>query len=603
MDAEGTTRRAEVERLYRERQAAFGAEAARLERMVRRLAHLRLLVFLAAVAGLGAGLWDLEALDWRWLGPGLGSLIGFAVLVAVHAGVHARFERARLLAALNQEALWRMARDFERLPVPRPPVAPAPSAQADDLDLFGPGSLYQLVCAAHAPQARQRLAGWLLGPAALSELRARQAEVARLAPQVDLRQRLAAATRELREADEPRALVAWAEGPGWLAARPWLGWTARGLTGAMLVAVLLQASGALPLPAWMPLAVLNAILSVVFLGPVGRVFGAFQGSALAFGRYAEALDELEAELPGACRELGGLERLLGLAEVRLSSLVHFPLQVLLLWDFHVLCLLERWQRRAGGRVRAWLEALGEREACCALAARLHEEPGWCLPEVDPAAERLEAEGLAHPLLPPGRAVANDVSLGPPGRLLLVTGSNMSGKSTLLRALGTNAALAMAGGPVAARRLRLPPVRLATSMRVKDSLASGESFFLAELRRLKAVVEAAAGPGPGGEPLLYLLDEILLGTNVRERQLAVAAVLRHLLGRPALGALATHDLSLAEAEGLRDALELVHFRETLEPGEEGEAPRMRFDYQLRPGLTPTTNALALCRLVGLPGPDE
>ncbi len=592
--------RAEVEELYRGREAAFGREGDSLERRARLLAHARLLTFLLGAAGLAGGLWELAAVDWRWLAAGLACLAGFVLLLPLHAGVHARLERARLLAALNREALGRMARDWDAVPLQVPTVPPSSSGLADDLDLFGRGSLYHLVCTAHGPRARQLLADWLLRPAPLDVARARQAAVARLAPEVDARQRLLASTRELAGAGEPGALLAWAEGPTYLGPRPWLGWLARGLGAATLAAIVAQAVGLVRLPLWAPLVVLNAVLSVLHLGPLGAIFTASAGSARALGRYAEAFEVARADLPDARRELRGLERLLGLAEVRLSSLVHFPLQLVLLWDFHVLALLERWQRRAGPAIRGWLEALGELEARSALAALLHEQPGWCLPELDAGADRLAATALGHPLLPPARAVRNDVEVGPAGRLLLVTGSNMSGKSTLLRALGVNALLAMAGGPVCAARLRLPPVRLSTSIRPRDSLAAGESLFLAELRRLKAVVDAAEAAGAA--PLLYLLDEILLGTNVRERQLAVQAVLRHLLARPALGALATHDLSLAEAEGLAAAILPVHFREQLEEGMAGEPPRMRFDYLLRPGLTPTTNALALLKLVGLPGPE-
>jgi DNA mismatch repair ATPase MutS len=194
-------------------------------------------------------------------------------------------------------------------------------------------------------------------------------------------------------------------------------------------------------------------------------------------------------------------------------------------------------------------------------------------------------------------VRNDVALGPPGRFLLVTGSNMSGKSTLLRAIGQNLALAFAGGPACAADLELSPFRLATSFRVRDSVAEGVSTFLAELRRLKSVVDAAQQAATDHAPaVLYLLDEILLGTNVLERQVAVQRVVGHLLKLPAIGAIATHDLSLAGADGIGPACQPVHFRESFTG--EGESPRMTFDYRLRPGLSPTTNALKLLALVGL-----
>jgi uncharacterized membrane protein YgcG len=296
-----------------------------------------------------------------------------------------------------------------------------------------------------------------------------------------------------------------------------------------------------------------------------------------------------------------LESRLGLADARHSAPVHFLLQVLTLWDFHILALLEAWQRDAGRQARRWLTALGEIEALAALAALRFENPGWCLPEVVEGQPELSARGLGHPLLPAARRVGNDVAAGPAGTFLLVTGSNMSGKSTLLRAIGINTVLAQAGGPACAAALRLPPVRLATSILVEDSLAGGISFFLAELLRIKQVVTGADAAEREGVVLLYLLDEVLRGTNSVERRIAVRRVLRHLLARGALGAVSTHDLDLAAGAGLAQAARPVHFRETLIPGPDG--PRMSFDYRLRPGPATTTNALELLRQVGLDLPED
>jgi DNA mismatch repair ATPase MutS len=200
-------------------------------------------------------------------------------------------------------------------------------------------------------------------------------------------------------------------------------------------------------------------------------------------------------------------------------------------------------------------------------------------------------------------VANDVTLGPPGTFLLVTGSNMSGKSTLLRSLGVNVVLAQAGGPVCATSLSLPPLALATSILVEDSLEDGVSFFMAELLRIRKVVDAASRAEGEGRTLLYLLDEILRGTNTRERQIAVRRVLSYLLAKGALGAISTHDLELAEIPELAAASEAVHFRESFAPGAEREGkPVMTFDYQLRSGVATTANALKLLDLVGL-GEEE
>jgi DNA mismatch repair ATPase MutS len=301
--------------------------------------------------------------------------------------------------------------------------------------------------------------------------------------------------------------------------------------------------------------------------------------------------------------LAQLESRIGLADARHSAPLHFVLQVLTLWDFHTLFLLERWQATAGRRARRWLGALGEVEALAALAVLRHENPGWVMPEVASGEPALQAEGLGHPLLPAAGRVGNGVTVGPAGSFLLVTGSNMSGKSTLLRAIGLNVILAQAGGPACAAALRLPPVLLATSVLVEDSLAGGISFFLAELLRIREVVAAADTADREGVTLLYLLDEVLRGTNSAERQIAVRRVLRHLLARGALGAVSTHDLELAAGAGAPDiaaAARTVHFAETLEAGPEG--PRMTFDYRLRPGPASTTNALLLLRQVGLDLPE-
>jgi DNA mismatch repair ATPase MutS len=209
-----------------------------------------------------------------------------------------------------------------------------------------------------------------------------------------------------------------------------------------------------------------------------------------------------------------------------------------------------------------------------------------------------ASDLGHPLLPPGGRVGNDVTVGPPGSFLLVTGSNMSGKSTLLRAIGLNIVLAQAGGPVCAAALRMPPIALATSMRISDSLEYGVSYFLAELRRLKDVVDDAQAARSAGARLpFFLLDEILHGTNTHERQIAARRIIRHLLALEATGVVSTHDLTLGDAPDLKTVSQQVHFTEDFSRGPDG--PAMHFDYRLRPGIATSTNALKLMEIVGLP----
>jgi DNA mismatch repair ATPase MutS len=216
--------------------------------------------------------------------------------------------------------------------------------------------------------------------------------------------------------------------------------------------------------------------------------------------------------------------------------------------------------------------------------------------VSPDADRVAARGLGHPLLPDAQRVVNDVEVGPPGSLLLVTGSNMSGKSTLLRSIGVNVVLAQMGAPVCAEDLSMPPLAVYTSMRVQDSLEAGVSYFMAALQRLKFIVEAARRSPHGAPRLMYLLDEILQGTNTAERQVAVRHILGHLLALPVIGAVTTHDLELGSSPELVQACRSVHFTEGVEDGEEGA--RLSFDYKLRPGVATSRNALKLLRLVGL-----
>jgi hypothetical protein len=573
----------------------------------------------------------------------------FVVLALAHDRRLRELRRTEEMRHIVEEGLARLERDWDRLPlVSEPPrragaeeperasshaaaaaglpsshaEAPSPSGDgagrsvlARDLDLYGRASLFQLLGTAHTPAGKALLRDWLEGAAPPAEVRSRQAAVAELAGLVDFRQGLELAVRGMeRQPPDCEPFLRWAGGEPWLLARPALLWLARAVAALTLAALV-----AVPAWGWTPLLSLllaNLALSNALRAEVGRRLDRVAARRDEMLRYAAALRHVAsqpftgprlAELaatggsPRPAHEwIEVLDRRLSLADARHSAPLHFILQTLLLWDFHVLARLERWQLAAGRQARRWLGALGEIEALAALASLRFENPDWCLPEVVPGEAALAAHALGHPLLPPARLVRNDVTVGPAGTFLLVTGSNMSGKSTLLRAIGVNVVLAQAGGPACAAALRLPPLRLGTSILVEDSLAGGVSFFLAELLRLRQAVEAAGAAQREGVPLLYLLDEVLRGTNSAERRIAVRRVLKHLLARGALGAISTHDLELAAGAGLTEAARPVHFRETLLPGPEG--PRMTFDYILRPGPATTTNALELLREVGLDLPE-
>ncbi|MEZ6136507.1 MAG: hypothetical protein R3C53_16550 [Pirellulaceae bacterium] len=291
-------------------------------------------------------------------------------------------------------------------------------------------------------------------------------------------------------------------------------------------------------------------------------------------------------------------RLANLQRDPVMYIVYLVLQLIVVWDFRVLKRLEAWKAEFGEHVQGWFEGLGTCEALICSSTLADEYPEWAFPEplADPQM-LLSAKQLGHPLISDGARVSNDVALDTRQPLLLVTGSNMAGKSTFMRAAGLNLLLARTGGPVCAAEMQTHLYELATSIRVRDSLRDGVSFFMAELRRLKEVVDLAEQrAGDSSHRIFFLLDEILQGTNSNERQIAVATVLGRLLNFGAVGMVSTHDLDLAHAEEVQAISQVVHFREYFETQDGQEV--MRFDYVMRPGSTPTTNALKLLKLVGL-----
>jgi membrane protein implicated in regulation of membrane protease activity len=601
--------------LYVHRHDTFAAEEARLAGVSFRFSIFRGSLFLAFIACLAVILVRRGNPGWEWWAGAGFWLVAFFWVLPYHDRIIRRQRREGELKRINEEGLLRIARDWAHLPLPslpEPDDAERPTAR--DLNLFGRASLAQLLGTAHTPPGKNALADWLLHPAPPEEIVQRQEAVAELAPEIDLRQQLQVRARPMdqREPDiEP--FLRWAEGEPWLLRRPGLIWLLRILTVLTPAAALAAWLTPLPTGVFLLLATLNIALSYQLRERTHGTFDRIGTREKDFQLYAEALETIAShpvtskELRRIVGELTHQDRpahawmaLLGsrvdLSDVRHSSYLHLPLAALFLWDFHVLLLLETWQRDAGPRARGWLAALGRFEALAALAGLRFEQPDWCFPVIDPAADRWAAEGLGHPLIADGQRVSNDVEVGPAGTFLLVTGSNMSGKSTLLRSIGVNAVLAQAGGPVAATALRMPPVTLATSILVEDSLADGVSFFMAELQRIQKVVAAADRAHAEGRVLLYLLDEVLRGTNSFERQVAVRRVVLHLLRRGAIGAVSTHDLQLAEVEELSAVCVPVHFRETIHPG--GDPP-MTFDYVMRPGVATTVNALKLMELVGLP----
>lgn len=583
------------------RHAARAAAAEKLDRSHARVAGVRLALVVAALA-LAAWGWTRDGVSWR----GEGALAAVFVFVALwHERVERRRDRARLARDFYAGALRRVAGDWPR--ASDESFADERHPYARDLDVVGEPSLLARLDTCQTRLGTATLAGWLLAPADAAEVALRQAAARELSPKLDFREELAVAGAR---ADGPGADVARAI--AWAAAEPPLPAGALWRAGAALVAIATAAlvaaafEGAIASTiAWAAVAVQLAALRLLRERLRDAALGAEAGER-GLQRAIELVARVEREpfaAPGLARRAerlrrvpaAELRRLASLAELLESraNLVVAVLRPVLLWDVNVALALAAWRRRVGPALGDALAALAEIEALAALGTFAHENPAYAWPEVRDHGAAFVATALAHPLLKPGRAVANDVCVGEPGSVALVTGSNMAGKSTLLRAVGCNAALALCGAPVAAASLAMRACQLATSMRVHDSLDEATSLFFAEVKRLKAVVELAGGL----RPVLFLLDEILLGTNSLERGLGARAVVKRLSDAGAAGLVSTHDLQLAALDtDLPGRVTFAHFESSLVGG------KLAFDYLLRPGLATATNALAILRAEGLVPPD-
>ncbi|HYA16349.1 MAG TPA: hypothetical protein VEF06_02730 [Bryobacteraceae bacterium] len=567
-----------------------------------RIAALRLLVFLAAAAIAWFAIGG-QLVIWWIAAP----IAAFIALVSRQARLERDIERTRRAIRFFEHGIARLEHRWQgssenggiRFLDPHHPYAA-------DLDLFGRASLFELLSTARTRGGEARLASWLLAPASPEELRARHEAVGELRPLLDLRERLAVLGDDFRAGVKPEELAAWAGAP----ARPWPG-------GMRLLALILSA-GAFVALIWLlgtDLADRNARIALLAAGLIEAAFAvpmrariletiaAVEEPAHDLDLLSQILETLEAhqfqspllkKLRGliqvdcqpASRRIARLRRLADMIDSRENPIVR-AVGPVILWTTQLGMAVEAWRAENGPQVGGWLEAVSEIEALSALAGYAWEHPEDPFPGFAPAADAcFEAEALGHPLLAGDRCVRNSVSLVSPVRLLIVSGSNMSGKSTLLRAIGVNTVLALAGAPVRAARLRVSPLSLGASIRTMDSLEEGNSRFMAEILRLKQILELPA-------PSLFLVDELLGGTNSHDRAVGSEGLIRALLERGAIGLATTHDLSLARvADALAPAGANVHFEDRLENG------KLVFDYRMRPGIVTRSNALDLMRAVGL-----
>jgi hypothetical protein len=594
---------------YRARLAARRATRDALADLDRRLSVARLAIF-------GAGLlvlllaWRGTATAWLLAAPA----VAFLLTARRHEAVISQRDAAARAITFYERGLARIEDRWQGRGEPGDRFRNDDHPYANDLDLFGRGSLFELLSLARTRAGEAVLAGWLTKPAAPVQITGRQEAVMELTPLLDLRERLSLAGTAVAAGVHDEDLLAWATAPPMLGPA-WGRWLAAGLTVAVMVSGVLWLAGG---EEW-PLLVALGVQAGVAWPLQKRVERALhRGSAAArdldlLGHLLERLEGQQfsspqlvalrhaADASDGRRASDATRSLHRLAELHdwQHNLIFLLLSLPFLWGTHVAWAMESWRRRHGGRIRAWLAAVAEFEALSSLSAYRFEHPRDPFPQLvvtTTGADRalFDGVGLGHPLLPLDRCVCNDVRLDADQRLLVVSGSNMSGKSTLLRTVGINVVLAQAGAPVRAASLRLSPLALGATLRIQDSLQEGRSRFYAEITRVRQLSDLARGP----VPLLFLLDELFHGTNSHDRLVGASGVLRSLLDAGAIGLVTTHDLALtAIADALAPRAANVHFEDWFDAGE------MRFDYRMKPGPVTRSNAIALMRAVGLDVPGE
>jgi hypothetical protein len=584
---------------YQWRRNDRAARVAHYEKIHIRIGNVRLLLAVVAVILVWASL-RAHALSPWWLAAPVVAFVGVA-------SYHSRVLRARELAeravvfyergiARIEDRWAEFGETGERFDDPH-------HVYAGDLDLFGKGNLFHLLSTARTRMGEDTLARWLLSPASVEQVHERHVAVEELRDQLDLREDLAVLGEDVGVGLHPDALLRWAESPNQM--RPL--WLRR--VAPVVAAMAIGAGAVWAIWGSAALLVLIVVIEAVFTyrlkKPLEDVLHgtehAFRDLDLLSGLLARVeayqfraarLQALQQELlssgvPGS-HAIGRLRALVDLINSRHNIAIRI-LDVPLMYSVQVAFAAERWREAHGGALRLWVDAIAQMEALLSLATYSFEHPADTFPEFVDGAASFDGEELGHPLVPMALCIRNDVSIRRETRVLLISGSNMSGKSTLLRAVGMNVVLAMAGAPVRARRLQLTPLRVGASIRVNDSLQEGSSRFYAEITRLRQIFDFAGGD----PPLLFLLDELLQGTNSNDRRIGAEGIVRALLNRGAIGLVSTHDLALTDIGGPeKERLRNLHFQDELAHG------RMTFDYKLRDGVVTKSNGLELMRSIGL-----
>jgi hypothetical protein len=566
-----------------------------------RISAARGIVFLIGVVQLIVMFNTSMAMAW-WLSV---PAVFFMGLVIWHARVTARLEQARAAAAYFQTAIARLEDNWSGTGADGARYADPQHPYSGDLDVFGRGSLFQLICRARTRLGEDTLASWLSAPADRATIGVRQLAIDELRSHLDMRENLALLQSEVHDDLDQTHLLHWSHEPPTV-----VGPVRRAIAVVLAIAAVASVAGLLFFETGLAPLLLVLIVEIPFAFSFARQIRHVAGRVNEVGQGLEILAEVLTVLEEGrfeCESLrdihvrldtGGLPPSKRIAQLHarierlnnsLKNQFFAPIAFLLGLPVHLVHSIEMWRGRYGPHISDWLSAVGELEALSALAGYAYEHPGDPFPELLSGEPLIEAVDAGHPLLASNECVSNDLSLGGELRLILISGSNMSGKSTMLRTIGTNIVLALAGAPVRAKKFRMSPLAIGTAMRVNDSLQEGKSFFYAAISRLKSIVDLAQND----LPLLFLFDEILQGTNSHDRRIGTEAILSSLVEGDAIGLVTTHDLALTEiVEPLGARAKNIHFEDRIEDGQ------MKFDYRIRPGVVKKSNALELMRMMGL-----
>jgi hypothetical protein len=584
---------------YARRRTDRESRVARFEKIHIRLGNIRLLLAVITAALAWMSLRSRLLSPWWLAAP----IVVFVCIAYWHSRILRSQELARRSVDFYERGLARIEDRWAGIGETGDRFNDPHHVYAADLDLFGNASLFQLLSTARTRMGEERLTQWLLSPSTVEQICKRQLAVTELRDELDLREDLNVLGEDARVGVHPDELVKWAESSTQLG-RHWMAWVAPTLAALAVLSAVVWAISDLATPFVIVVAV-EAFLTYGLRKSLDPVLhgteNAFRDLELLAGVlerveshsfHGPQLQALQHELVSsgvtAHQAIARLRTLVDLINSRHDMFVRL-IDAPLMYSVQVAYAAERWRRAHGRAVRQWLAIVGEMEALLSLAAYSYEHPGDPFPEFVQGDATFAAQSLGHPLLPAAICVRNNVSISKPTRVLLVSGSNMSGKSTLLRAVGINTVLAMAGAPVRAIHLSLTPLQVGASIRINDSLQEGSSRFYAEITRLRQIVDLA-----GANPtLLFLLDELLQGTNSKDRRTGGEGIVRALVERGSLGLVSTHDLALTDISGpLNGQLHNVHFQDELTGG------RMTFDYTLHDGVVTKSNGLELMRSIGL-----